>query len=283
MGPLPQHFFAQRCDFTLHAVPCLTTLRAIGLIILVTNDDGIQSEGLVALAQELEALGEVYVVAPDRERSAASHALTLHSPLRVEEIQRRWFAVDGTPTDCVNLGVNGRMLLPRRPDLVVSGINKGANLADDITYSGTVAAAIEGTLLGIASVAVSLVARRNFNFTPAARFTTRVASKIAQHGMPADTLLNINVPNLEEESIRGVLITKMGKRVYGDSIVENVDPRGRKYYWIGGDELRHRDIEGSDISAVMAGYISLTPLHLDLTNYSAQQELQTWSFDGWWR
>ncbi len=252
------------------------------MIILVTNDDGIQSEGIRILAETLESVGEVYVMAPDRERSATAHALTLHHPLRVEEVQERWFQVDGTPTDCVNLGVNGRMLLPRRPDIIVSGINKGANLADDITYSGTVAGAMEGTLLGIPSVAMSLVGRSHYNFVPAANFAARVAEKIAQHGMPADTLLNVNVPNIPAEDIKGVEITKMGKRVYGDSIVEKVDPRGRKYYWIGGDELRHEHVEGSDISAVMNGHISVTPLHLDLTNYAGLAEMGTWSFDGWW-
>jgi 5'-nucleotidase len=252
------------------------------LIILVTNDDGIHSEGIRALAKALETVGDVYVMAPDRERSAAAHALTLHSPLRVEEIEPRWYSVDGTPTDCINIGVNGRMVLPQRPDIIVSGINKGGNLADDITYSGTVAGAIEGTLLGLPSIAVSLMGRQNYNWEPAAHFAARVVEKIAQHGMPADTLLNINVPNQSEESIRGVKITKMGKRVYGDSIIENVDPRGRKYYWIGGDELKHKSVEGSDIAAVIEGYISVTPLHLDLTNHGALDEMRDWSFEGWW-
>ena len=252
------------------------------MIILVTNDDGIQSEGIQALAKSLADVGDVYVMAPDRERSAAAHALSLHSPLRVEEVEERWFAVDGTPTDCINLGVNSRTLLPSRPDIVVSGINKGANLADDITYSGTVAGAMEGTLLGIPSFAVSLAGRHNYNWQPVANFAARTAEKIAQHGMPADTLLNINAPNLSGESIRGVKLTRMGKRIYGDEIVENVDPRGRKYYWIGGNELRHEEIEGSDINAVVAGFISVTPLHLDLTNYQGLDEMKDWSFEGWW-
>ena len=249
------------------------------MIILVSNDDGIQSEGLKALAGALESLGDVYVVAPDRERSAASHALTLHSPLRVDRVAPRWFAVDGTPTDCVNLGVNGPSFLPRRPDLVVSGINKGGNLADDITYSGTVAAAMEGTLLGIPSMAVSLLGRNGYDFGPAARFAARAAEKIAQHGLPKDTLLNVNVP---PGPIGGARVTQMGKRVYGDSIVEKTDPRGRKYYWIGGDDLKHVDTPGTDIAAVLEGFISVTPLHLDLTHRAAMHEISGWSFDGWW-
>ncbi len=252
------------------------------MVILVSNDDGIRSPGIKALAAAMEPIGEVFVVAPDRERSAAGHALTLHHPLRVEEIRPGWFAVDGTPTDCVNVAINGRMLLPRRPDLVVTGINKGANVADDITYSGTVAGAIEGTLLGLPSIAVSLVGRTEYDFSAAAAFAGRLAEKVAQHGMPADTLLNVNVPNIPAENIRGVQVTRMGKRQYGDSIVEKTDPRGRKYYWIGGDELRHVPVEGSDISAVLNGYISVTPLHLDLTNFRSLDEVRSWTFDGWW-
>lgn len=252
------------------------------MIILVSNDDGIHSEGLKALAAAMQRVGEVYVMAPDRERSAAGHALTLHFPLRVDEVAPGWFSVDGTPTDCVNLGINGRMLLPRRPDIVVSGINKGANLADDITYSGTVAAAIEGTLLGLPSIAVSLAGRTNHHFEPIANFAARLVEKVAQHGMPKDTLLNVNAPNVPGDMIKGVKVTRMGKRQYGDSIVEKTDPRGRKYYWIGGDELRHHEVEGSDIAAILAGFISVTPLHLDLTNYRAQNEVEGWSFDGWW-
>ena len=162
--------------------------------ILVTNDDGIYSKGIILLAKALTEVGEVFVVAPDREKSAIAHSLTLHRPLRVEKIKRNFYAVDGTPADCVHLAVNA--ILPERPGLVVSGINKGGNLGDDITYSGTVSAAFEGTLLGIPSFAVSLVARSHFKFHPAARFAVRVAQAILKKGLPKDTLLNVNVPNL---------------------------------------------------------------------------------------
>ncbi len=244
------------------------------LNILVTNDDGIHSKGIKALSDALKELGDVYVVAPDRERSAAGHSLTIHHPLRVEELSENRFSVDGTPTDCVNLAVNG--LLPVRPDLVVSGINKGGNLGDDITYSGTVSAAMEGTLLGIPSVAVSLATKRDFIFGPAARFARKVAAYILDHGIPSDTLLNVNVPNLPEEEIKGYRVTRQGKRVYGDAAVEKVDPRGRKYYWIGGDDLGFEHVEDSDFQAVFDGYISITPLHLDLTNYRSMELIRNW-------
>jgi 5'-nucleotidase len=244
------------------------------LNILVTNDDGIFSEGLKALSEVLSGLGDVFVVAPDRERSAAGHSLTLHHPLRVEEVSKNSFSVDGTPTDCVNLAMNG--MLPVRPDMVVSGINKGGNMGDDITYSGTVAAALEGTLLGVPSIAVSLAAKKDFVFERAARFAADTAAMVMERGLPKDTLLNINVPNLVESEIRGCRITRQGKRVYGDAIVEKVDPRGRKYFWIGGDLLGFEPMEDSDCQAVSEGYISITPLHLDLTNYESMDELREW-------
>lgn len=242
--------------------------------ILVTNDDGIHSEGIKVLAKSLKKLGNVFVVAPDRERSAAGHSLTLHHPLRVEEITENFFSVDGTPTDCVNLALNG--LLGVRPDLVFAGINKGANLGDDITYSGTVAAAIEGTLLGVPSVAISLATKKEFIFEPAGRFAFEVGKKVIAKGMPKDTLLNINVPNLPENELKGCRITKQGKRIYGDAIVEKSDPRGRKYFWIGGDELGFEHREDSDFQAVSDGCISVTPLHLDLTNYASMNEIINW-------
>ncbi len=246
-------------------------------IILVSNDDGVRSEGILALAAALKELGTVYVVAPDRERSAASHSLTLSHPLRVEKLAPRVYSVDGTPTDCVNLGVNG-ILRGKRIDLLVSGINKGANLGDDITYSGTVSAAMEGTMLGIPSIAVSLVTRSKFQFDAASEFSVTVARKVMRQGLPEDTLLNVNVPNVPREAIKGVRMTRMGKRVYGDVIVEKRDPRGRKYYWIGGDYLSTEEVPGSDLEAVEENHVSITPIHLDLTNYSALRALRKWNW-----
>ena len=248
-----------------------------GHVILVSNDDGVRSEGITVLADLLKELGTVYVVAPDRERSAASHSLSLTHPLRVEKISPRVYSVDGTPTDCVNLGVNG-ILRGKKIDLLVSGINKGANLGDDITYSGTVSAAMEGTLLGIPSVAVSLVTRSRFRFDTAAEMALDVARKVLKRGLPDDTLLNVNVPNAGREEIKGVRVTRMGKRVYGDLIVEKRDPRGKKYYWIGGDNLNSEDIPGSDLEAIDEGFISVTPIHLDLTNYAALRALRKWTW-----
>ncbi len=246
-------------------------------IILVSNDDGFRSDGIVALAEALRSLGTVYVVAPDRERSAAGHSLTLSHPLRVEKVGHRVYAVDGTPTDCVNLAVNG-ILRKKKVDLLVSGINKGANMGDDITYSGTVSAAMEGTLLGIPSIAVSLVSRNHFRFEAAAKFATQVARKVLRRRLPKDTLLNVNLPNVPLEEIRGVKITRQGKRIYGEAVVEKRDPRGRKYYWIGGDTLQRQDIPGSDLEAVEQNYISITPIHLDLTNYVSLRTLKRWKW-----
>ena len=246
-------------------------------IILVCNDDGVRSEGIEALSTALKNVGTVYVVAPDRERSAASHSLTLSHPLRVEKLGPRTYSVDGTPTDCVNLGVNG-ILKGRKIDLLVSGINMGANLGDDITYSGTVSAAMEGTILGIPSIAVSVVTRSKFRFDVASEFAVTAARKVMQQGLPDDTLLNVNVPNVPKDKISGVRMTRMGKRVYGDVIVEKRDPRGRKYYWIGGDYLTSEEVPGSDLEAIEDNCISITPIHLDLTNYAALRALRKWTW-----
>lgn len=241
-------------------------------IILVSNDDGIHSEGIKSLARALKRVGEIFVVAPDRERSAASHSLTLHRPLRVEKHGSNIYAVDGTPTDCINIAVNG--ILKKKPDLVVSGINKGGNLGDDVTYSGTVSAAMEGTLLGIPSIAISLVSRDNFDFKAAAKFAARLARFILKKELPKDTLLNINVP--PGVNVKGYKITKQGKRFYGDAVVEKVDPRGKKYYWIGGDVLKWEGGKDTDFEAIADNFISITPVHLDMTNYASFKELYKW-------
>ncbi len=253
--------------------------------ILVTNDDGIFSPGIKILAKTLKDIGDVYIVAPETEQSAVAHALTLHRPLRFDKVGSKTYFLNGTPTDCVIIGVN--KLLPRRPDIIVSGINNGANLGDDITYSGTVAAAIEGTLLGIPSIAVSLVRGNkdgnssrmvSSRFQAAANFAKELSVTVLEKGLPKDTLLNINVPI--SSKIQGVKLTKQGKPIYDNSIKELVDPRGRKYYWIGGGEQQWEPGENTDFEAVQNGYISITPVHLDLTNYEALKHLaKKWEYD----
>ena len=237
--------------------------------ILVSNDDGIHSEGLQTLRRALEDIAEVWVVAPDREQSAVSHALSMGRPLRrknLKDLGPRVFAVNGTPADCILLGVS--KILPERPHLIVSGINKGENLGEDITYSGTVSAAIEGTILGIPSFAISLVARDNFDFTYAASFAVRLARNILRHGLPRNTFLNVNVPNRREQPCT-YKITRMGKRIYGESVREKFDRWGRKYYMIGGNDLGYADTQDSDFKAIANHFISITPLHLDWTNYAS--------------
>jgi len=238
------------------------------LRILVTNDDGIDSEGILALARALERVAEVWVVAPDREQSAVSHSLTMGRPLRrkrVKALGPRYFAVNGTPTDCVLLGVN--KILPERPSLIASGINKGENLGDDITYSGTVSAAIEGTILGIPSFAISLVSRNHYHFAHAAAFAVRLSSNLLRAGLPKNTFLNVNVPGKKKP--KSYKITRMGKRIYGDPVQEMIDCRGKKYYIIGGNVPGYADTEDSDFKAIAQDFISITPLHLDWTNYAS--------------
>lgn len=236
-------------------------------VILVTNDDGVHSPGIIALYRAMKTLGEAYIVAPDRERSAAGHSLTLHRPLKAEEIREHVYSINGTPTDCVTLGIN--KVLPARPSLVVSGINKGGNLGDDITYSGTVSAAVEGTICGIPSLAFSLISDKHYHFDTASAFALKLARFVLENSLPYDTLLNINIPNMPKEGIRGVKITRQGKRIYDNSIQETYDPRGQKHYWIGGGQPYWERGEDTDIEAVQADYISVTPVHLDLTNYDA--------------
>ncbi len=232
--------------------------------------------GLSTMVEALSAIAQVVVVAPDRERSAVGHSLTLHAPLRAEEIRHGHYAVDGTPTDCVNLGIHG--LLREKPALVVSGINKGGNMGDDITYSGTVAAAMEATMMGVPAFAVSLESDSFLpeEFRTAARIVAELAQIVVQQGLPADTFLNVNVP---AAAPKGVRLTRQGRRRYGDLVVEKVDPRGRKYYWLGAGELGFQDIEGTDFHAVNHGFVSITPLHLDLTNHHSFQALKNWGLE----
>jgi 5'-nucleotidase len=247
--------------------------------ILVSNDDGHFSEGLRALVDAVSPLGEVWVVAPDREQSAASHAISLHRPLRIKEVRPRWFSVDGTPADCAYLAIN-HILKDARPHLMVSGINHGANLADDVTYSGTVAAAMEAALLGVPAIAFSLVGRGPFDFTAAGRFAHAIASAALARPLPERMLLSVNVPGHVKEP-RGYRVTKLGRHSYGFEVVEKTDPRGRKYYWIGGSEYDFEDIPGSDCNAVWKdACVSITPLHLDLAAHEQLDWLRSWSVPG---
>src|SRR5215475_13506696 len=240
-------------------------------VILVTNDDGVHAAGLAALAAALEGLGDVYVVAPDREQSAVGHALTLHRPLRVTQIAERRFSVNGTPSNYVNLAVLG--LLPERPVLVASGINHGSNLGDDVTYSGTVSAAMEGTLLGVPSMAVSQSEPETDGFDGAGPVARAVATRLLVEGLPAKTLLNVNVPRGE---VKGIRLTRLGHRVYREKVIREVDPRGRPYYWIGAGPPEWAEDTGADIAAVHGGFASVTPLHLDLTHHGALGRMTEW-------
>ena len=243
-------------------------------LIMISNDDGVSAPGLRVLADALGKLGRVVIIAPEVDNSAASHSLTMRRPLHVREVAADIYAVDGTPADCVVLGVN--KVLPARPDLVVSGINPGANLGDDINYSGTVSAAREGTLLGITSLAVSLAAANGEGcyFAVAANRAREVAAEILQRPLPPETLLNVNVPNRPAEEIKGRRYTRQGRRHYENAIQETFDPWGRRHYWIGGGTPRWGEEPETDVQAVDAGYVSITPIHLDMTNHRALEALR---------
>jgi 5'-nucleotidase len=234
--------------------------------ILVTNDDGVRSAGIKALAEALAPLGDVVVVAPTREASAVGHALTLHHPLRLEHLSGSTYALDGTPTDCVNIAVAA--VLRGLPDLVVSGINKGLNVGDDVTYSGTVSGALEGALLGVPAVAVSLQQGPpgEWDFGDAAAVAREVAERVLAHGLPGRTFLNVNVPRLRPKGIR---LTVQGQRNHATTVTERHDPRGRPYYWIGEGQDEWVPNGQSDYEAIRAGYVSLTALHSDLTAHDA--------------
>jgi 5'-nucleotidase len=233
--------------------------------ILVTNDDGVRSAGIRALAEALVPLGEIVIVAPTREVSAVGHALTLHHPLRLEHLSGSTYALDGTPTDCVNIAVSA--VLHGLPDLVVSGINKGLNVGDDVTYSGTVSGALEGALLGVPAVAVSLQqGPGEWDFRDAARVARDVAERVLAHGLPGRTFLNVNVPR---SSPKGVRLTVQGARNHATTVTERHDPRGRQYFWIGEGQDEWIPNGKSDYEAIRAGYVSLTPLQSDLTAHDA--------------
>jgi len=252
--------------------------------ILVTNDDGVNAPGLLRLAQEMRHLGQVTVLAPDHNWSASGHVKTLHRPLRVKEVQladgSQALASDGAPSDCVALALLG--LLPQKVDLVISGINPNANVGHDVTYSGTVTAAMEAAIWGIPAIAVSLDAPEYhsgaLDFGPAAQVAHRVTEAVLKNGLPNAVLLNVNVPYLPLEQIRGFKVTRQGLRVYRDSLVMRHDPRGRPYYWIGGEAPTGVHEEGTDFGALVDGYVSITPLQLDLTAHRMLEWLSTWEW-----
>jgi len=249
------------------------------VLILVSNDDGFFTEGIRCLAKHLKKIGDVWVVAPDREQSASGHSLTLHRPIRVKNTRKgeQEYAVDGTPTDCVNVGVN--RLLPRKPDIVISGINRGANLGDDVTYSGTVAAALEAALLGVPAIAVSAIPTEkddDYHYEAAADFVTYLAQRTVEHKMDPYMVLNVNVPSEVQVGERRCVICKMGKRVYDDVLEERIDPRGRPYYWVGGASVKSQIDPDTDCEAASKKRISVTPIQLDMTKYSFLPKMQSW-------
>ncbi len=242
--------------------------------ILVSNDDGFLAPGINILAKVLKEIGEVTVVAPDRNRSGASNSLTLDNVLRTTTSDNGFICVNGTPTDCVHLAVTG--LLNEMPDIVVSGINQGSNLSDDVLYSGTVAAATEGRFLGLPSIAISLAGPKCQHYDTAAQVAKQLVLKLRKDPLPKDTILNVNVPDLPLKELRGFQVTRLGTRHIAEPTIKAVDPRGRKIYWIGQPGPEEDAGPGTDFHAVNTGYVSITPLHLDLTHYKVFEQLSGW-------
>ena len=240
--------------------------------ILLTNDDGYQAPGIIRLAQALRTLAEVTVVAPDRDRSGASNSLTLDNPLRATPTDNGFIRVDGTPTDCVHLAITG--LLEQEPDMVVSGINAGANLGDDVLYSGTVAAAMEGRFLGLPALAVSLVGHEHYD--TAARVVLHIIERLQADPLPADTILNINVPDLPWEAIAGFEATRLGHRHKAERVIQATDPRGRMIYWVGPPGAEQDAGPGTDFDAIRRHHVSVTPILIDLTRYTALDKVASW-------
>ncbi|HHT9951951.1 TPA: 5'/3'-nucleotidase SurE [Legionella pneumophila] len=233
--------------------------------ILVSNDDGVLAPGIKILANELSTLGEVKVVAPDRNRSGASNSLTLTQPLRVKQLDNGYYSVDGTPTDCVHLALTG--FLEPIADIVVSGINEGANLGDDVLYSGTVAAAMEGRYLGLPAIAISMVGDNIQHYETAAIIAKQLVIKLSANKLPSQTILNVNVPDLPLSQIRGLQVTRLGTRHSAEPIIKEYDPRGRPIYWVGPPGIEADAGAGTDFFAIKTGHVSITPLHLDMTHY----------------
>ncbi len=246
--------------------------------ILLTNDDGIQSAGLKALADALVGAHDVTVIAPDRNWSVSGHNRTMDRPLRISDLQMgegyKAYSTDGSPADCVALANLG--FLEQKPELVISGINHGNNLGDDITYSGTVAAAMEAIISGIPSIAVSMDIDPIWPVDVGAQFVSRLVEQITEHGIDPDVLLNVNLPNLPHDEIKGVQVTTLGKRIYEDQLIKREDPRGKTYYWIGGSIIRSEGDKGTDVAAVADGYVSVTPIHMDMTNHRLLETLRGW-------
>ncbi len=246
--------------------------------ILVSNDDGILSPGLAVLAEACRVVGQVTVIAPDREQSGTSHSLTLHRPLRPQRRHDGSFQVDGTPTDCVLLGLGA--LMPEKPDFVFSGVNLGPNMGEDVLYSGTVSAAMEAVTLGVPGIAISFASRVSEQLGAYHPVLARLVRQIVQvRNFPRNMLLNINLPDLEGGGVRGIKVTKLGSRFFSESLTRMKDPWGKEVYWIGGGEITWTGDAESDHQAVKDGYISLTPLHLDLTNYALLETVQGWSLE----
>lgn len=242
--------------------------------ILVSNDDGYQAPGIQHLAEELSRLAAITVVAPDRDRSGASNSLTLDLPIRAVEMRSRWYRVEGTPTDCVHLAVTG--LLDSDPDMVVSGINAGANMGDDVLYSGTVAAATEGRFLGLPAIAVSLVTHDPTHYETAARVAALLVQRLVSDPLPADTILNVNVPDVSWDRLQGFEATRLGQRHRSEPLIPARDPRDRPIYWIGPPGSEQDAGAGTDFHAVRRGYVSVTPIQVDLTRYQALDKIAGW-------
>lgn len=242
--------------------------------ILISNDDGYFAPGLACLAQHLSALGEVTVVAPERDRSGASNSLTLDRPLNLRRAPSGFYYVDGTPTDCVHLAVTG--LLEKQPDLIVSGINAGANMGDDTIYSGTVAAATEGFLLGVPSIAVSLVGHAEAHYETAARVAVELVRRFQQQPFPRPWLLNVNVPDVPYDALQGMVVTRLGKRHKAEPVIKANNPHGQTVYWVGPPGQAQDAGEGTDFAAIAQGKVSITPLQIDLTHYSQLETVRAW-------
>ncbi|MFW5450712.1 MAG: 5'/3'-nucleotidase SurE [Methylophagaceae bacterium] len=242
--------------------------------ILISNDDGYMAEGIKALADALSPIGEITVVAPDRNRSGASNSLTLENPLRLNKLDNGVYRVEGTPTDCVHLAITG--LLADEPDMVVSGINSGANLGDDVLYSGTVAAAMEGRFLGLPAIAISLASHTGVHYETAAWVAKKLVKQLQNTTLPADTILNVNVPDLPIDDITGFESTRLGHRHKAEPVIKEFDPRGRAMYWVGPAGEEQDAGPGTDFDAIRRGAVSVTPLQVDLTRYDAIDGVANW-------